>query len=74
MVQREITLPVDTRGSPILPYDAANLPIVPLLEALITAGWIDQQVRRALHDIISDRDGEDGALNGTVLEFVRRMT
>lgn len=74
MVQSEINLPVDTRGRSTLPYDAASLPIVPLLEALIMAGWSDQQVRRALHAIISDREGEDYDLHGKVIEFVRRMT
>jgi hypothetical protein len=74
MVQREITLPIDTRGGSTLPRDAANLPIVPLMEALITAGWSDHQVRQALQGIISDQEREDDELGGRVIEFVCRVT
>lgn len=71
---REITLPVDDQGRSILPSDAANLPILLLIEALIAAGWSDRQVRRALRGIISDQDHERDDVSGSVIELVRRMT
>lgn len=74
MKRHEITLPLDARGKPCLPLNAGRLPIVPLLEALVTAGWSDQQVRQALRSLVLDSDRSERGTDGKVTALLPQMT
>lgn len=73
MAERAVKL-LDEQGKLIMPPNAGTLPIVPLLEALVNAGWSDYQVGLAIRKIICNRETKKTRSDSKVIDLLRSMT